>query len=443
MQGCSTSSYQLGRRVAVSQFTASLVCHPKSSFAYNIHALPRHVSVFRVSGGKEASRNPHMKRKTGCLDWREYEPDQCVPTVPGNCVLGRQLGEGTFGTVYLGARPSCVPNKDELDGDEELVAVKMYRQQGEGSQKILTSMATLREIKFLYKLRHDNIIELLEVSIDTSRGRCRNFCTMFEYADCDLRHLYKSTSMSGLKSSRLRRAIMFQLLRGLSFLHKNWILHRDIKPQNLLINQQNGTLKIADFGLACCFQRPPSKRGEIVVTLWYRAPELLLGTDAFHPAIDIWAAGCVFAELLNDREFFRGKQIRGQNAFQADQCNIIFQKLGFQWREWSSWLQEQTKYSHIKTWRYDSNFPTQCMLSSYLKIDNDLWPQDLLKLIKGMLTIIPENRTCAQEAMQSEYFFNHMQNGLYPAKEGDFDYASRYRGTPIDISLLNDFSPLL
>jgi hypothetical protein len=83
------------------------------------------------------------------------------------------------------------------------------------------------------------------------------------------------------------------------------------------------------------------------------------------------------------------------------------------------------------------------MLSSYLKIDNDLWPQDLLKLIKGMLTIIPENRTCAQEAMQSEYFFNHMQNGLYPAKEGDFDYASRYRGTPIDISLLNDFSPLL
>lgn len=105
------------------------------------------------------------------------------------------------------------------------------------------------------------------------------------------------------------RSIMHQMLSGIHYLHSNWIMHRDLKPANILVmgrGEQCGVVKIADFGLARIFQAPLKPLRETVVTLWYRAPELLLGAKHYTRAVDMWAIGCIFAELISLRPLFLG-----------------------------------------------------------------------------------------------------------------------------------------
>lgn len=142
---------------------------------------------------------------------------------------------------------------------------------------------------------------------------------VFEYCDQDLKKYFDSCN--GEIDPDTVKSFMQQLLKGLAFCHSHNVLHRDLKPQNLLINK-NGELKLADFGLARAFGIPVKCYSAEVVTLWYRPPDVLFGAKIYNTSIDQWSAGCIFAELANGgRPLFPGSDIE-------DQLKRIFKILG-------------------------------------------------------------------------------------------------------------------
>lgn len=125
-----------------------------------------------------------------------------------------------------------------------------------------------------------------------------------EYVDHDLRELMQSIREPFLQSEV--KTIMRQLLSATQYMHSHWIIHRDLKTSNLLISS-GAILKIADFGLARTYSDPVKPMTPLVVTLWYRAPELLLGAKEYSTEIDMWSIGCIFGELLTNKPLFDGK----------------------------------------------------------------------------------------------------------------------------------------
>ena len=139
-----------------------------------------------------------------------------------------------------------------------------------------------------------------------------------DFLEHDLKTLLEDMAEPFLPSET--KTLMLQLVSGTEYLHSHWILHRDLKTSNLLLNNR-GELKIADFGMARYTGEPPPRLTQLVVTLWYRAPELLLGTERYGSEIDIWSMGCIFAELLTREPLFQGKN-------EVDQLSKIFALLG-------------------------------------------------------------------------------------------------------------------
>ena len=125
-----------------------------------------------------------------------------------------------------------------------------------------------------------------------------------DFVEHDLRSLREDMSEPFLLSEI--KTLLLQLTSGIKHLHNNWILHRDLKTSNLLLNNR-GQLKIADFGMARFTGDPPPKLTQVVTTLWYRAPELILGAEEYAFEVDIWGIGCIFSELLSSNPFFTGK----------------------------------------------------------------------------------------------------------------------------------------
>ena len=175
-------------------------------------------------------------------------------------------------------------------------------------------MSAIREVKYLQELRHRNVIELMDVFMSADN----NLNLVLEFLPCDLEVLIKDQKVV-FKSSDIK-AWLLMTLRGIHHCHRNFILHRDLKPSNLLL-APDGQLKIADFGLARAFGNALDAFTPKVVTRWYRAPELLFGARHYTGAVDIWAVGIIFAELMLRTPYLPG-------ADDVDQLDVTFKALG-------------------------------------------------------------------------------------------------------------------
>ncbi|KAG7459744.1 hypothetical protein MATL_G00213960 [Megalops atlanticus] len=199
------------------------------------------------------------------------------------------IGEGAYGKVYK-AR--------ETKGQQRLVALKKLNIPNDLESGIPAFM--IREVALLRKMEyfnHPNIVKLLNVSA-ILRNRTLDLTLVFEYIDQDLSTFLASAPSTGLSREKIKD-VMRQLLHGLDFLHTNMLVHRDLKPDNVLVSSR-GEVKIADFGLSRIYTYHIALT-PCVVTLWYRAPEVLLHSG-YMPSVDIWSAGCIFAELFLLRE---------------------------------------------------------------------------------------------------------------------------------------------
>jgi len=277
-----------------------------------------------------------------------------------------KIGEGTYGVVYK------AQNKET----GEIVALKRIRLDNEEEGVPCTA---IREISLLKELKHPSIVKLYDV-IHTEK----KLTLVFEYMDLDLK---KSLDMSqGEMEPYTMKKLMYQLLEGIAYCHDHRVLHRDLKPQNLLMNKK-GDLKLGDFGLARAFGVPVRSYSNEVVTLWYRAPDVLMGSRQYSTSIDLWSLGCIMAEMATGRPLFCGSSIR-------DQLMKIFKILGTP--DTSVW----PKVTELPDWRPD--FPV------YPRIELDtLFPRlDPLgiDLLSKLLEYPPEKRISAEDALHHRYF---------------------------------------
>ncbi|XP_028308827.1 cyclin-dependent kinase 16 [Gouania willdenowi] len=210
-----------------------------------------------------------------------------------------KLGEGTYATVYKG--------RSKLT--ENLVALKEIRLEHEEG----APCTAIREVSLLKDLKHANIVTLHDI-IHTQKS----LTLVFEYLDKDLKqYLDDYGNVIHVHNVKL---FLFQLLRGLCYCHRRKVLHRDLKPQNLLINER-GELKLADFGLARAKSIPTKTYSNEVVTLWYRPPDILLGSTDYSTHIDMWGVGCIFYEMSTGRPLFPGSTVE-------EELHFIFKLLG-------------------------------------------------------------------------------------------------------------------
>lgn len=306
-----------------------------------------------------------------------------------------QIGEGAYGQVWMG--------RDKVSG--EVVALKKVRMDQEKEGFPVTA---IRELKMLRSLRHENIVQLKEIVTgqnQTTTAAMRNrheIYMVFEYVDNDINGFVESPTIKFTEPQV--KTYARQLLAGLWYCHEREVLHRDIKGSNLLVDN-NGNLKIADFGLARTFNDGLDRYTNRVITLWYRAPELLLGTEQYGPEVDMWSVGCLFYELLCKKTLFSG-------ATEPEQMDLIFRTLGSPTEEsWPNW--EKLPLAEMVP---KGKYP--CIIGRKLAHLS----KPAFDLIRKLISLNPAERPTASEALDHEWFWCEP----YPTPR---DQMPKYRST--------------
>jgi len=250
-------------------------------------------------------------------------------------------------------------------------------------------MTSLREINVLLSFHHPSVVDVKEVVVGNMLD---NIFMVMEYMEHDLKGLMETMKQPFSQSEV--KCLMLQLFDGVKYLHDNWVLHRDLKTSNLLLNNR-GELKICDFGLARQYGDPLKEYTHEVVTLWYRAPELLLGARKYSTAIDMWSLGCIMAEFLAKEPLFPGKSV-------LDEIDKIFKTLGTPnekiWPDFVKLPGVRCNFTKQPFNRLREKFPATAFAGRPTLSEKGF------DLLNRLLTYDPSKRITAEEALDHEWF---------------------------------------
>ena len=287
-----------------------------------------------------------------------------------------RLGKGTYGTVYKAKKKGC----------EKFFAIKKIK--NELDNEGIPSTA-LREIAILKKMKNPNVVNVEAIAFNN-----HHIELCLEYCKYDLKKLIDCKKHDpSFYNVKFVKNMMFQLLKGVEHLHSHKILHRDLKPQNILVDDNGWILKLADFGLSRVYSIPIRPYTKEVLTLWYRAPEMMLGINHYAIGLDIWSIGCIFVELYLGKPFIMGDS-------EIDQLFKLMQVYGT--------FNELTLPGYKAFPYFDQDFPywKGVGLKNYLKQRHGVIPIDdvAYDLMEKMLAIDPCKRITCKDALSHPYF---------------------------------------
>ncbi|KAI4373236.1 hypothetical protein MLD38_011384 [Melastoma candidum] len=311
------------------------------------------------------------------------------------------IGRGSYGVVA-----SAI---DTHTG--ERVAIKKINNIFE---HVSDAIRILREIKLLRLLRHQDIVEIKHIMLPPCRREFKDIYVVFELMESDLHQVIK---MNDDLSPGHHQFFVYQLLRGLKYIHSANVFHRDLKPKNILANE-DCKLKICDFGLARpSFNDTPTAIfwTDYVATRWYRAPELCgCFFSKYTPAVDIWSLGCIFAEMMTGEPLFPGKNV-------AHQLDLITDLLGTPSPEMIARIRND------KAKRYLSGMKKKPPVLFSEKFPN-LDPL-ALRLLERLLAFDPKDRISAEEALADPYFYGladiENEPSMNPISKMEFEFERR------------------
>ncbi|KAJ4747421.1 Cyclin-dependent kinase 2 [Rhynchospora pubera] len=286
-----------------------------------------------------------------------------------------KVGEGTYGKVYKA--------REKATG--KIVALKKTRlpEDDEG-----VPPTTLREVSLLRMLSTDpHVVRLLDLKQGINKQGQSILYLVFEYMDLDLKKFIRSFRQTqDLIPPRTTKILMYQLCKGLSFCHSRGVLHRDLKPHNLLMDRKTMMLKIADLGLSRAYICPIKKYTHEILTLWYRAPEVLLGDTHYSTPVDMWSVGCIFAELVTTQALFQGDS-------ELQQLLHIFRLMG---------TPNETVWpgvGKLPNWHEYPQWSPRNIAMAVPGLD-----ADGVDLLSQMLRYDPSKRISARNALDHKYF---------------------------------------
>ncbi|XP_057954436.1 mitogen-activated protein kinase homolog NTF6 [Malania oleifera] len=299
------------------------------------------------------------------------------------------VGRGAYGIVC------CAMNSET----NEEVAIKKI---GNAFDNRIDAKRTLREIKLLSHMDHENIIKIKDIIWPPDKEAFSDVYIVYELMDTDLHQIIRSNQ--ALTDDHCQY-FLYQLLRGLKYIHSANVLHRDLKPSNLLLNA-NCDLKICDFGLA----RTTSETDfmtEYVVTRWYRAPELLLNCSEYTAAIDIWSVGCIFMEIIKREPLFPGKDY-------VQQLGLITELLGSPEDSDLGFLRSDNARKYVKQLPH---FPKQSFSQKFPNVS-----PVAIDLAEKMLVFDPSRRISVEEALKHPYLSSLHEINEEPTCPSPFNF---------------------
>ena len=344
-----------------------------------------------------------------------------------------QIGEGAFGLVHYARGPQ-----------NRVCAIKTFKTSPKDPPVV--PAPTIREVYLLRDLKHENVLNLLHVQVNHAELA---LSLVFDYAEYDLNRVlrhHRDARKGAPIPLKMVKSIAWQITRGLAYLHGVRVAHRDLKPENILImgdGLERGLIKIADFGLARkidTLARPLDENGP-VVTLWYRAPELLLGAKHYDEAIDAWAAGAIFGELATLAPLFRGVEAPGAGArrdmYDHSQLEKIFATLGVP--NGNQKPEKDTEKDDDASWPDAALYPfwPRAVRDGLSRVARVGFPRrlaedpnhaSLLNLVRALCRYDPRRRPSAADALTHPYFAETPEpsrNALDPGAEKPETYPRR------------------